>query len=201
MWLELCSVKSINVDFLNQIRYFQSSSYPIVLMRLSGPRSRPNPHLKLLICQEKLTMINYLKISVIKKLTPLLMEPRRSKRVIRVRPDNADKWMLHHDNAQCHIALSVTECLTSKGIPVVPQPPCNWPQPSDFFLFPNIKNLIKGRHFGTLENIQKSVTDMMKPIPVEDFQRCYQKWEKHLHRYVAAQWNYFGEDKKDVWKK
>ena len=39
-------------------------------------------------------------------------------------------------------------------------------------LFPKLKNVIKGRHFGTLENIQKSVTDMLKTIPFEDFQRC-----------------------------
>ena len=32
--------------FLIRSATSQSSSYPIVLMRLSGPRSRPNPHLK-----------------------------------------------------------------------------------------------------------------------------------------------------------
>ena len=48
-----------------------------------------------------------------------------------------------------------------------------------------------------LKNIQKSVTDMLKTIPVEDFQRCYQKWE-HLHRCVAAQGNYFEGDNIDV---
>ena len=41
---------------------------------------------------------------------------------------------------------------------------------------------------GTLENIQNSVTDMLKTIPVEDFQRCY---EQLFHRRVAAQGNYF----------
>jgi len=32
----------------------------------------------------------------------------------------ADNWMLHHDNAPCHTAISVIECLAKKGIPVVP---------------------------------------------------------------------------------
>ena len=45
------------------------------------------------------------------------------KRIIRVRPDISDKWVLHHDNTPCYTALSVTEFLNSKGIPVVPQPP------------------------------------------------------------------------------
>ena len=46
----------------------------------------------------------------------------------------------------------------------------------------------------------KSLTDMLKIIPVEDFQRCYQKWEQFLHRCVAAQGNYFEGDNIDVWK-
>ena len=33
-------------------------------------------------------------------------------------------------------------------------------------------------------------TDMLKTIPVEDFQGCYQKWEQCLHRCVAAQVKY-----------
>ena len=69
------------------------------------------------------------------------------------------------------------------------------------FLFPKLKNVLKGRHVGTLENNQKSVTDMLKTIQVEDFQRCNQKWEQRLHRCVAAQENYFGGDNIDVWKK
>jgi len=42
--------------------------------------------------------------------------------------------------------------------------------------------------------------DMLKTIPVEDFQRCYQKWEQRLHRCVAAQGNYFERDNGDFKK-
>ena len=65
-----------------------------------------------------------------------------------------------------------------------------------FFVFPKLKYVLKGHHFGTLENIQNSVTDMLKTIPVEDFQRCYR-----LHRCESAQRNYFEGDNIDVWKK
>ena len=41
---------------------------------------------------------------------------------------------------------------------------------------------------------------MLKTLPVEDFQRSYQKWER-LIRCVAAQGNYFEGDNIDVWKK
>ena len=71
--------------------------------------------------------------------------------------------------------------------------------PCDFLLFPKLKNVLKGRHFETLENTQKCVTDMLKIISVEDFQRCYQQWEQRLHGCVAAQGNYFERDNIDVW--
>ena len=80
-----------------------------------------------------------------------------------MRPDIADKWILRLGSVPCHTALSVTEFLTSKGIPVVRQSPYSPDlSPCDFFLFPELKNVLKGRHFRTLENIQNSV-------PVEDF--------------------------------
>jgi len=69
---------------------------------------------------------------------------------------------------------------------MVPQHPSPDLRPCDIFLFPNLKNFLNGRHFGTLENTQKSVTNILKTIPIKDFQRCYQKW------------NYFEGDNIDV---
>ena len=48
---------------------------------------------------------------------------RLRKRVAPVRPSIARTWMLHHDNAPCHTAISINEFLAEKSIPVVPQPP------------------------------------------------------------------------------
>ena len=63
---------------------------------------------------------------------------RLRKRVVRVRPNVADNWMLHHDNTPCHTAISMIEFLAKKGIPVVPQPPYSPDlSPCDFFVFQN----------------------------------------------------------------
>ena len=59
--------------------------------------------------------------------------------------------------------------------------------------------LFQGRLYK--KNFVTSVTDILKTIPVEDFQRCIQKWEQLLHRCVAAQENYFEGDNIDVWIK
>jgi hypothetical protein len=45
---------------------------------------------------------------------------RLRKRVQRVRKDIAGKWVLHHDNAPAHTALSVREFLAKKNIPTLP---------------------------------------------------------------------------------
>ena len=85
---------------------------------------------------------------------------RLRKRVQRVRRDIVDEWVLQHDNAPAHTALSIREFLAKKIIPVLPHPPYS-PDlaPCDFYLILKLKSKLKGRHFGTMENIQKIVTE------------------------------------------
>ena len=98
-----------------------------------------------------------------------------------------------------YMAISVIEFLAKKGIPVVPKPPYSLDlSPCDFFLFPKLKFYLKGRHFGTVENTEKAVTDQLKAILVSDFQRCYEEWEQCLRRSVASQGNYFEGYKLDL---
>jgi len=107
--------------------------------------------------------------------------------------------MLHHDNAPCHTAISVNEFLAKKGISLVPQPPYSPDlRPCDFFLFPKLKFHLKGRQFGTVDNIQKVVTDQLRALAHEDFQHCYREWEQCLRRCVASQGNYFEGDNVDL---
>ena len=69
---------------------------------------------------------------------------RLRERVARVRPGIARTWMLHHDNAPCHTAVSINEFLADKSIPLVPQPLNSSDlSPCDFFLFPRLKNQLK----------------------------------------------------------
>ena len=76
------------------------------------------------------------------------------KRVQRVRRDIADDWVLQHDNAPAHTALSIREFLAKKNIRILPYPPYS-PDlaPCDFYLFSKLKSKLTGHHFGTMENI------------------------------------------------
>jgi len=106
---------------------------------------------------------------------------RLRKRVQRVRRDIADEWVLQHDNAPAHTALSIREFLAKKIIPVLPHTPHS-PDltPCDFYLFPKLKSKLKGHHFRTMENVQKIVTDELNTLTENDLQYCYVKWKKTL---------------------
>jgi transposase len=63
-------------------------------------------------------------------------------------------WLLHHDNAPYHAALSVREFLAKHSIPVVSLPPYS-PDlaPCDFFLFSMLKSTLKGKRFQDVAEI------------------------------------------------
>ena len=52
--------------------------------------------------------------------------------------------------------------------------------PVTSFYSPRLKNHLKGRHFGVLHSIRKSVTDELKGIPAEAFQHCYEQRKQRL---------------------
>ena len=72
-------------------------------------------------------------------------------------------WLLHHDNAPAHNALGIQEFFGKNNIAVLEhleQPPFS-PDltPCDFFLFPKLKEVIKGTCFQHSEAIKTAVTE------------------------------------------
>ena len=94
-----------------------------------------------------------------------------------------NSWILHHDNAPAHTALSVREFLATK------QHPAYSPDlgPIDFFLFPKIKEILKGRHFDDIDDIRINTTAALKGIPQNQFQNCFERWTKRWHQCIASQ--------------
>ena len=116
---------------------------------------------------------------------------RVRKRVQRVRTVIADNWVLQHDNAPAHTALLIREFLAKKNIHALPHTPYS-PDlaPCDFYLFPKLK----GHHFGTMENIQKIVTDELHTLTENDFRYCYVQWKKRWNHCVTSHGSYFEGD-------
>jgi len=99
---------------------------------------------------------------------------RLQKQVQWVRMDTADNWVLHLDNVPADTAFSFWEFLAKENIPIVPHPPCG-PDLAlcDFYLFPKLKSKLKSCHFGTMESIQKIVTDELQTLMDNDRWYCY----------------------------
>ena len=81
--------------------------------------------------------------------------------VRRHRPEKwrSGNWILHHDNAHAHRAVTTNEFQEKHNIPSLLQPPYSpGLDPCDFFLFPQLKKTMKGRRFDYVEDIQANAT-------------------------------------------
>jgi len=103
-----------------------------------------------------------------------------------------DKWILHHENAPVHDALSVCEFLAKNSVTKMDHPPyspdlahCN------FWLFPKLKNALKGQRFVDLSDIQRNVKTLLRGITENDFQDCFRQWHHRLTKHISSQGEYF----------
>jgi transposase len=76
---------------------------------------------------------------------------RLRKRVQRVRKDIVGDWVLYRDKAPAHTALQIRDFLAKKNVSTLPHPPYSSDlAPCDFYIFPKLKSMLKGHHFGTV---------------------------------------------------
>ena len=103
-------------------------------------------------------------------------------------------WHFHWDNAPVHNSILATDYLSKMGIKTVPQPPYS-PDltPCDFWLFPKLKENIRGCRYETIEEMKEAVTKVIDTLTQEDFHGAFQKL---LERYkcIAARGDYFKGD-------
>ena len=90
---------------------------------------------------------------------------------------------------------SKQEILAAKQITVLEHPAYS-PDlaPSNFFLFPKIKEILKGRHFDDIDDIRSNTTAALKAIPQNQFQNGFEGWTRRWHRCIASQGEYFEGD-------
>jgi len=66
--------------------------------------------------------------------------------------------------------------------------------PADFFLFPEVKTTLKGRHFQTIEEIQENVIRELHAITESAFQEAFQQWKKCCEQCITSRGDYFEGD-------
>ena len=123
---------------------------------------------------------------------------RLREKVRRKRPElfANNSWILHHDNAPAHTALSVREFLATKQITMFEHPAYSLDlAPNDFFLFPKIMEILEGKHFDDIDVIRSNTMSGLKAIPQNQLQNCFEGWTRHWHRCIAFQLENFEGDR------
>jgi len=89
----------------------------------------------------------------------------------------------------------VREFLATKQINVLEHPAYSLDlATNDYFRFPKVKEILKGRHFDDIDDIRSNTTAALKAIPQNQFQNCFEGWTSHWHRCIASQREYFEGD-------
>jgi len=82
----------------------------------------------------------------------------------------------------------VREFLATKQITVLERPAYSpGLAPIEFFLFPKIQEMLKGRHFDDMDDIKSNITAALKAIPQNQLQNCFEGWARRWRRCIASQ--------------
>ena len=115
----------------------------------------------------------------------------------RKRPElfESGQWHFHQDNAPVHKSILVTDYLTQMGIKTVPHPPYS-PDlaPCDFWLFPKLKENLRGNRYSTIEDMKEAVTRVLNTLTQEDFQGAFQKLLERYNKCIDVGGEYFEGD-------
>jgi hypothetical protein len=63
--------------------------------------------------------------------------------------------------------------------------------PADFWLFPKLKSVLKGKRFSDVDDIKAPVKKMSTDIPVQDFKNCSEQWPMCWEHRIELEGDYF----------
>lgn len=100
--------------------------------------------------------------------------------------------ILHHDNASSHIAGRTTKYLEGEGVELL-NPPTYSPDlaPCDFFLFPRIKDKMRGLRFSSAEAAVEAYEKLVSEVSREDWSWCFREWFRRMEECVELKGVYF----------
>ena len=119
------------------------------------------------------------------------------KRFRRKRPAlfKSGQWHFPQENALVHSSILVTDYLTIMGIKTVPHPPYSPDlSPCDFWLFPKLKEKLRGYRYETIEEMKEAVTKVIDTFTQEHFHGAFQKLLERNNKCIAAGRENFEED-------
>ena len=100
--------------------------------------------------------------------------------------------IVHHDNASSHTSAQTTAFLSNQNVDLMSHPPYS-PDlaPNDFFLFPYVKNKLRGQRFSIPEEAVAVFRMHVLEIPQSEWQKCYDNWFKRMQKCIDLHGEYF----------
>ena len=62
------------------------------------------------------------------------------------------------------------------------------------FVFPRMKGQMKGKRSADVSEVKKKMLEVLKNISTEEFQKCFQQWEKCWYKCIESKREYFEGD-------
>jgi histone-lysine N-methyltransferase SETMAR len=110
----------------------------------------------------------------------------------RKRPGKLHKRVLfHHDNAPAHSLTVASAALRQLKWEILPHPPYS-PDlaPSDFFLFPNLKENIRGENWGSISEVERVVKRWFADQRPEFYRSGLESWRHRMEKCIEMNGDY-----------
>lgn len=99
--------------------------------------------------------------------------------------------IFHHDNAPVHTARLVTDLLDDWDWELLSQPAYS-PDlaPADFYLFPKMKETLRGRRFESTDEINEETSTSLRHLAKDGFGHVFDSWVSRWHKCVDNDGSY-----------
>lgn len=110
-----------------------------------------------------------------------------------IRKTNAKRRIiLHHDNASSHTASQTIDYLKRQNVELMTHCPYSPDlSPNDFFLFPFVKNKMRGTRFSTPEEAVEAFKSHVSDIPSSEWKKCFVNWFQRMQKCIDCKGEYF----------
>ena len=103
--------------------------------------------------------------------------------------------IFHDDNARPHRAWITNEFLVENHVESYPNPPYSSDlSPCDFFLFPKLKNQLRGIQFDDDTAMLDALEQAINTLTKDDFKNCFDDWFIRMHKFMYAEGQYFAKN-------
>ncbi|CAK1603203.1 unnamed protein product [Parnassius mnemosyne] len=100
--------------------------------------------------------------------------------------------ILHHDNASIHTARKTNDFLKQENVELMSHPPYSPDlSPNDFFIFPRMKDLLRGQRFEDPEAAVEAYKSTILSTSTSDWNYCFNDWFARMKKCIKLNGEYF----------